>query len=77
MLPDEIQADVGALLSELQTTRFRVINSRYDANVFGNYYVDLVGSRGSYGLRATVATITSAVMRITSDSLVYFAHSRT
>jgi hypothetical protein len=51
MLPDPIQADVGALISELQAAGLRVSDSRYDANVFGNYYVDLVGSKGA--LRVT------------------------
>jgi hypothetical protein len=51
MLPDAIQADVGALLSELQAAALRVFDSRYDTNVFGNDYIDLVGSRGS--LRVT------------------------
>jgi hypothetical protein len=47
MLPDGIQTDVGALLKELEAAGLRVIDSRYDASVFGNYYVDLVGSGGS------------------------------
>jgi len=51
MLPDKIQADVGALIGELQAAGLRVVDARYDANVFGNYYVHLVGSRGS--LRVT------------------------
>jgi hypothetical protein len=47
MLPDEIQADIGMLLSALEAGGLHVTYSRYDASVFGNYYVDLVGSRGS------------------------------
>ena len=46
MIPDAIQADEGPLLSELQASGLRVTDSRYDAKVFGNYYVDLVGARG-------------------------------
>jgi hypothetical protein len=47
MLPDEIQADIGVLLDALQAEGLHVTNSRHDASVFGNYYVDLVGSHGS------------------------------
>jgi hypothetical protein len=47
MLPDKIQADIGGLLSALQEEGLQVADSRYDASAFGDYYVDLVGSRGS------------------------------
>ena len=47
MLPDAIQADVGALLSELLSVGLRVTGSRYDASHFGNYVVELVGLWGA------------------------------
>jgi hypothetical protein len=47
MLPDAIQNDVGALLNELHSAGLRVTGSRYDASRFGNYLVELVGSRGA------------------------------
>jgi hypothetical protein len=47
MLPDAIQDDVGALVSELHAAGLRVTDSRYDASHFGNYLVEFVGPRGS------------------------------
>jgi hypothetical protein len=40
----EIQADIGALISNLQALGWRATNSHYDAKVFGNWYVDLESS---------------------------------
>jgi hypothetical protein len=48
MLPDAIQDDVGALLSELQSAGLRVTDFRYDESHFGNYLVELVGSGGAF-----------------------------
>jgi|SRR5271156_4442983 len=39
----EIQGDIGALMSKLQLLGWTVTDSRYEANLFGNWYVDLEG----------------------------------
>ena len=63
MLPVEIEADTGALLGELTELGFRVVEARYEAKSFGNYYIDLVGpicafritrDRGQYLIDADV-----------------------
>ena len=40
-LPVEIESEVGALISDLREAGWTVSASRYDARVFGNWYVDL------------------------------------
>ena len=45
MVEPEIRADVGLLLDRLCGLGFRVAATRYDAEAFGNWYVDLVGPR--------------------------------
>ncbi len=42
---DIIQADMGLLFSELHGLGYRVKNTRYDAQVFGNYQIVFVGRR--------------------------------
>ncbi len=39
----EIQAEIGMLLSNLQILGWTVLDSHYDAMIFGNWYVDLEG----------------------------------
>jgi hypothetical protein len=39
----EIQAEIGMLVSTLQALGWTLSDSRYDAKVFGNWYVDLEG----------------------------------
>jgi hypothetical protein len=43
MLPEQIAADLGDLVAELEKLGLRVTNSRYDAQSFGDYFVDLAG----------------------------------
>jgi hypothetical protein len=44
---DSIQADIGTLIAELEALGLEVTASRYDAQAFGNYYIDLSGTAGS------------------------------
>jgi hypothetical protein len=39
----EIQAEIGALISNLQALGWTVTDSRYEARSFGDWYVDLEG----------------------------------
>jgi len=47
MISHSIQADIGALIAELEALGLRVTASQYDAQAFGNYYIDLSGASGS------------------------------
>jgi hypothetical protein len=40
-LPVEVESEVGALIADLREAGWTVSASRYDARVFGNWYVDL------------------------------------
>ena len=46
MISDSIQADIGALIAELEALGLEVTASQYDAQAFGNYYIDLSGTAG-------------------------------
>jgi hypothetical protein len=41
ILPSQIAKDVGALISDLQAKGWTISFARYDAQSFGNWYVDL------------------------------------
>jgi hypothetical protein len=41
ILPNEIAEEVGELISELQKKEWTISFARYDAQSFGNWYVDL------------------------------------
>lgn len=41
MLPSAVEADARALIEELKTLGFRVVDARYEARSFGNYFIDL------------------------------------
>ena len=43
IVTQEIQAEIGILLSSLTAFGWTISDSRYDAKVFGNWYVDLEG----------------------------------
>lgn len=45
----EIEAEAGELISELASAGWTVTASKYDGDLFGNWYVDLC--RGSRALR--------------------------
>ena len=71
MLPAEIEADTGSLLEELTELGFRVVEARYEAKSFGNYYVDLAGpicalritrDRGQYLIDADIDRLKSLGM---------------
>ena len=40
-LPDKVEIEVGALILQLREAGWVVSTSRYDAKVFGNWYVEL------------------------------------
>jgi hypothetical protein len=40
-LDPEVRAEAGALVADLRTAGWRVVASRYDAQGFGNWFVDL------------------------------------
>lgn len=41
-VPGEVEAEIGTLISKLRTAGWNVIAARYDLEVFGNWYVDLI-----------------------------------
>lgn len=43
MIAPEIRADIGPLLDELAGRGYQVVASKYDAQVFGNWVVELIG----------------------------------
>jgi hypothetical protein len=48
MTAPAIIEDIGILLAELAGLGIAEVDSRYDSKSFGNYYVDLRGSRGAF-----------------------------
>jgi hypothetical protein len=42
-VPTEIQTDIRELISRFEALGWTVIDSRYEENLFGNWYVDLEG----------------------------------
>lgn len=48
MTPAPVQEDIGKLLASLEALGLRVTAAQYDARAFGNYYVDLEGTRGAF-----------------------------
>ena len=48
MIAAEISSDIGPLIEQLEELGLRVEGSRYDAKSFGDFYVDFLGSRGSF-----------------------------
>ena len=41
LVPVEVDAEAGELISELHSAGWTVSTSHYDANLFGNWYIDL------------------------------------
>ena len=48
MTAREITSAIGPLLQQLGMMGIKISGSRYDANSFGNFYVDCRGAKGSF-----------------------------